>query len=137
MTTWPNCPTLRQQWQALAFDHAKYLGDVGLSVPAGEVDRTPLEMIWSRPTAEVNGIWGGYTGAGFKTVLPAEAHAKVSFRLVSAGPGQDPHRLPRWAEAQMPADCEIDLARRHRRLPRQRDGNRRSGLRIRPSGADR
>jgi acetylornithine deacetylase/succinyl-diaminopimelate desuccinylase-like protein len=100
--------TLRQQWQALAFDHAKYLGDVGLSVPAGEVDRTPLEMIWSRPTAEVNGIWGGYTGAGFKTVLPSEAHAKVSFRLVSK---QDPAKIltafRAWAEAQIPPDCEI------------------------------
>ena len=68
--------TLRAQWQNLSFDHARYLGDVGLSVPSGEADRTPLEMIWSRPTAEVNGMWGGYTGAGFKTVLPAEAHAK-------------------------------------------------------------
>jgi acetylornithine deacetylase/succinyl-diaminopimelate desuccinylase-like protein len=100
--------SLRQQWQALAFDHARYLGDVGLSVPSGEVDRTPLEMIWSRPTAEVNGIWGGYTGAGFKTVLPAEAHAKVSFRLVS---NQKPeaviHAFRAWAEAQLPADCRI------------------------------
>jgi acetylornithine deacetylase/succinyl-diaminopimelate desuccinylase-like protein len=100
--------TLRQQWQALAFDHAGYLGDVGLSVPAGEQDRTPLEKIWSRPTAEVNGMWGGYTGAGFKTVLPSEAHAKVSFRLVSR---QDPEKISAsfksWAEAQMPADCEI------------------------------
>ena len=99
---------LRAQWQALAFDHGKYLGDVGLSLPAGEVDRTPLEMIWSRPTAEVNGIWGGYTGAGFKTVLPGEAHAKVSFRLVSR---QDPEKIlksfRKWAEAQIPADCEI------------------------------
>ncbi len=100
--------SLRQQWQALTFDHAKYLGDVGLSVPSGEQDRTPLEMIWSRPTAEVNGIWGGYTGAGFKTVLPSEAHAKVSFRLVSE---QDPQKIipafRAWAEAQLPADCEI------------------------------
>jgi len=99
---------LRQQWQSLAFDHASYLGDVGLSHPAGEQDRTPLEMIWSRPTAEVNGMWGGYTGAGFKTVLPAEAHAKVSFRLVS---DQDPVKIltsfRQWAEAQMPPDCEI------------------------------
>ncbi|MFN3577412.1 MAG: dipeptidase [Tabrizicola sp.] len=99
---------LRQQWQALRFDHAAYLGDVGLSVPAGEQDRTPLERIWSRPTAEVNGMWGGYTGAGFKTVLPAEAHAKVSFRLVSR---QDPEKIiaafKRWAEAQMPDDCAI------------------------------
>jgi acetylornithine deacetylase/succinyl-diaminopimelate desuccinylase-like protein len=100
--------TLRQQWQALAFDHARYLGDVGLSVPAGEQDRTPLERIWSRPTAEVNGLWGGYTGAGFKTVLPSEAHAKVSFRLVSR---QDPETIiaafRTWAEAQMPPDCKI------------------------------
>ncbi len=101
--------TLRQQWQGLAFDHAKYLGDVGLSVPAGEQDRTPLEMLWSRPTAEVNGVWGGYNGAGFKTVLPAEAHAKVSFRLVSQ---QDPDKIvaafQAWAEAQLPADCRIE-----------------------------
>ncbi len=99
---------LRAQWQALAFDHAKYLGDVGLSLPAGETDRTPLEMIWSRPTAEVNGVWGGYTGAGFKTVLPSEAHAKVSFRLVSR---QDPEKVlksfRKWAETRIPADCEI------------------------------
>ena len=101
--------TLRQQWQALAFDHASYLGDVGLSVPAGEADRTPLEMIWSRPTAEVNGLWGGYNGAGFKTVLPAEAHAKVSFRLVSQ---QDPVKVltafRAWAESQLPQDCRIE-----------------------------
>ncbi|MDM7931134.1 M20/M25/M40 family metallo-hydrolase [Tabrizicola sp.] len=100
--------SLRQQWQSLAFDHAKYLGDVGLSHPAGEQDRTPLEMIWSRPTAEVNGMWGGYNGVGFKTVLPAEAHAKVSFRLVSQ---QDPAKVltafRAWAEAQIPPDCEI------------------------------
>ena len=100
--------TVRAQWQALAFDHAAFLGGVGLSTPAGEADRTPLEMIWSRPTAEINGIWGGYTGAGFKTVLPAEAHAKVSFRLV---PGQDPAKiLPAfrsWIEAQLPPDCTL------------------------------
>jgi len=101
--------TLRSQWQSLAFDHAAYLGDVGLAVPAGEQDRTPLEMLWSRPTAEVNGLWGGYNGAGFKTVLPAEAHAKVSFRLVSR---QDPAKVltafRAWAEAQLPADCRIE-----------------------------
>ncbi len=80
----------RSMWQNLAFDHAEYLDDVGLSVPAGERDRTPLEMIWSRPTCEVNGIWGGYIGDGFKTVLPAEAHAKISFRLVGQ---QDPDKI--------------------------------------------
>jgi acetylornithine deacetylase/succinyl-diaminopimelate desuccinylase-like protein len=100
---------IRQQWQSLAFDHASFLGEVGLSVPAGEQDRTPLEMLWSRPTAEINGIWGGYTGDGFKTVLPAEAHAKVSFRLVGE---QDPDALRKnfraWFEAQLPADCTVD-----------------------------
>ncbi|QUS35087.1 M20/M25/M40 family metallo-hydrolase [Falsirhodobacter algicola] len=101
---------IRQQWQSLPFDHAGFLGDVDLSVPAGEVDRTPLEQIWSRPTAEINGIWGGYTGAGFKTVLPAEAHAKISFRLVSK---MDPDKInaafQSWFEAQLPADCTVEF----------------------------
>ena len=81
---------IRSQWQGLNFDHAKYLGDVGLLAPAGEDERTPLEMIWSRPTCDVNGIWGGYTGDGFKTVLPSEASAKLSFRLVGT---QDPDAI--------------------------------------------
>lgn len=101
---------IRQQWQSLAFDHAAFLGDVGLSVPAGEQDRTPLEMIWSRPTAEINGIWGGYTGDGFKTVLPSEAHAKVSFRLVG---DQDPltirTQFRAWVQSQLPADCTAEF----------------------------
>jgi acetylornithine deacetylase/succinyl-diaminopimelate desuccinylase-like protein len=100
---------IRAQWQNLAFDHAKFLGDVGLSVPAGEHDRTPLEMLWSRPTAEINGIWGGYTGDGFKTVLPAEAHAKVSFRLVGE---QDPFAIREnfraWVASQLPPDCTVE-----------------------------
>ncbi|WP_444461779.1 M20/M25/M40 family metallo-hydrolase [Rhodobacter capsulatus] len=100
---------VRAQWQGLGFDHAAFLGGVGLSQPAGEVDRTPLEQIWSRPTAEINGIWGGYTGAGFKTVLPAEASAKVSFRLVSH---QDPEKIlaafKSWIEAQLPPDVTLD-----------------------------
>ncbi|WP_444668495.1 dipeptidase [Cereibacter changlensis] len=101
---------IRAQWQNLAFDHARFLGDVGLSAPAGEQDRTPLEMIWSRPTCEVNGIWGGYTGDGFKTVLPSEAHAKISFRLVGQ---QDPNAIREafraYVEAQLPADCEVEF----------------------------
>ncbi|MCZ4351401.1 M20/M25/M40 family metallo-hydrolase [Roseovarius aestuarii] len=103
-------PQMRAQWDGLGFDHASFLGDVGLSVPAGEADRMPLEMIWSRPTAEVNGIWGGYTGAGFKTVLPAKASAKVSFRLVE---GQIPDRVRdafrAHAVARLPADCKISF----------------------------
>ncbi|WP_371169773.1 M20/M25/M40 family metallo-hydrolase [Aliiroseovarius sp. 2305UL8-7] len=83
---------MRAQWQGLGFDHATFLGDVGLKHPAGEQDRMPIEMIWSRPTCDVNGIWGGYTGDGFKTVLPSQASAKISFRLVSK---QDPEAVRR------------------------------------------
>ena len=81
---------IRSQWQSLAFDHETFLGDVGLKAPAGEVDRTPIEQVWSRPTCDVNGIWGGYTGDGFKTVLPSQASAKLSFRLVGQ---QDPNKI--------------------------------------------
>jgi len=102
---------VRAQWQALAFDHARFLGEVGLSVPAGEQDRTPLEMLWSRPTCEFNGISGGYAGAGFKTVLPAEARAKVSFRLVSR---QNPDKIRKafrdYVTARLPADCTAEFA---------------------------
>jgi len=100
--------TLREQWAGLGFDASAFLGDVGLKHPSGEAGLTPLEMLWSRPTAEINGIWGGYTGAGFKTVLPSQASAKVSFRLVAA---QDPLKLREsfrtWVEAQLPEDCTV------------------------------
>jgi acetylornithine deacetylase/succinyl-diaminopimelate desuccinylase-like protein len=102
--------TIRAQWQSLSFDHAKFLGDVGLSVPSGEQDRTPLEMVWSRPTAEVNGIWGGYTGDGFKTVLPAQAHAKISFRLVGdQDPGAIRANFRDWVQGQLPPDCRVEF----------------------------
>lgn len=101
---------LRAQWQGLAFDHAKFLGDVGLNTPAGEHDRTPLEMIWSRPTCEVNGIEGGYTGDGFKTVLPSKANAKISFRLVGT---QDPFEIRKnfrkMVQDMLPPDCTVEF----------------------------
>ncbi|WP_419758235.1 dipeptidase [Acidisoma sp.] len=78
---------LAAQWNALGFDERAMLRAVGLSAPSGEVGRSALERLWARPTADLNGIWGGYTGAGSKTVIPSEAHAKLSCRLV---PGQDP-----------------------------------------------
>ncbi len=77
----------RAQWDQLGFDEAAFLGGIGLSVPSGERGYSVLERLWARPTADINGIWGGYTGQGAKTVIAAEASAKITFRLV---PGQDP-----------------------------------------------
>jgi len=100
-----------KQWEALGFDEAAFLGDVGLSVPAGESGRSVLEMIWSRPTCEINGITGGYTGRGFKTVLPSQAHAKISFRLVG---DQDPNEIRKsfrqMVRDMLPADCEVTFS---------------------------
>ncbi|PUB19113.1 M20/M25/M40 family metallo-hydrolase [Yoonia sediminilitoris] len=99
---------LAAAWDDLKFDHKAFLGEVGLSEPAGEKGRRPLEMIWSRPTCEVNGMWAGYTGDGFKTVLPSQAHAKISFRLVGT---QDPlairENFRKMVQDMMPADCAV------------------------------
>ena len=77
-------------WQAIGLTTEDFLAPVGLKSRAGERGRSVLEQIWTRPTCEINGITGGYTGDGFKTVLPAMATAKLSFRLVT---GQDPVRI--------------------------------------------
>ncbi|MCK8784296.1 M20/M25/M40 family metallo-hydrolase [Roseomonas sp. NAR14] len=108
----PELPeALRRQWDSLNFDAAAFLGAVGLFVPAGEKGRSVLEMVWSRPTCEVNGMGGGYQGAGFKTVIPATASAKVSFRLVF---DQDPHAIRaafrEFVSSRLPADCRATFA---------------------------
>lgn len=101
---------LRAQWDGLGFDADAFLGSVGLNLPAGETGRSALEMIWARPTCEINGMISGYTGAGFKTVLPARASAKVSFRLVG---GQDPHKIREafrdYVASKIPADCRVEF----------------------------
>jgi len=107
----PELPdAIAAQWDALGFDAEEFLGAVGLSRPAGESNRSALEMIWSRPTCEVNGISGGYTGDGFKTVLPSKATAKISFRLVGT---QDPHAIRKsfrkMVEAMLPPDCTVEF----------------------------
>ena len=68
----------------LPFDEKAWLAEAGNSgAVAGEAGYGTLERVWTRPTAEVNGMWGGHTGAGGKTIVPAQAHAKLSFRLVA------------------------------------------------------
>ena len=99
------------QWRTLGFDAAAYLGAVGLTTPAGEEGVSVIEQLWSRPTAEINGIFGGYTGPGTKTVIPAHATAKLSFRLV---PKQEPAHildgLHRFIAERLPKDCIVTYA---------------------------
>ncbi len=101
---------LAAQWETLGFDPSSFLGSVGLSTPAGEAGVPALHQIWARPTCEFNGIAGGYAGDGFKTVLPAEARAKVSCRLVW---DQDPHAiraaLRDRVREMLPPDCEVEF----------------------------
>jgi acetylornithine deacetylase/succinyl-diaminopimelate desuccinylase-like protein len=99
-----------KSWETLGETAESFLGQVGLSVPSGEKGRSVLELVWARPTAEFNGITGGYTGKGFKTVIAAQASAKVSFRLVHK---QDPAKIRaafrKFVEERIPADCSVEF----------------------------
>ncbi len=99
---------LKDQWNELNFDEKKFLGNVGLSVPSGEKNFTALERLWSRPTCEVNGIWGGYIEPGVKTVLPSKASAKLTFRLVG---NQKPNKIlegfKNHVKKYLPLDCKV------------------------------
>jgi acetylornithine deacetylase/succinyl-diaminopimelate desuccinylase-like protein len=84
-------PAERASWESLPFDEAEYLRDeVGSRELTGEPGYSVFERTWARPTLEVHGVMGGFTGAGAKTVIPASAAAKVSLRLV---PNQDPEKV--------------------------------------------
>jgi len=90
-TTWSRRPRERESWKQLPFDEGEFLRkEVGASELTGEAGYSVLERVWARPTMEVHGIAGGFTGAGSKTVIPSKAVAKVSFRLV---PRQDPEKI--------------------------------------------
>lgn len=101
---------IKASWETLERDSRSFLGEVGLSEPSGEKGRSILELTWARPTAEVNGIWGGYTGEGFKTVIAAQASAKISFRLVGQ---QDPSKIREafraFVRSKIPADCAVEF----------------------------
>jgi len=68
----------------------KYAKTLGVKELFGEKGYSTLERVWARPTFEINGMWSGFTGEGAKTVLPSQAHAKISMRLV---PDQDPKKI--------------------------------------------
>jgi acetylornithine deacetylase/succinyl-diaminopimelate desuccinylase-like protein len=98
------------QWGTLGFDERVFLGKIGLDTPSGERGYSALERLWARPTADINGIWGGYTGAGGKTVIAAQASAKVSFRLV---PEQDPdevfEQFKRFVAERLPRGAQVEF----------------------------
>ncbi len=102
----------RELLAALPFDERRWLADAQSTATYGEAGFTTLERIWARPTAEVNGIWGGYTGPGGKTIVPAHAHAKLSFRLAAAmDPADVAGQFEQWladrrADGTLPAGIE-------------------------------
>jgi acetylornithine deacetylase/succinyl-diaminopimelate desuccinylase-like protein len=103
-------PEIKKQWQALGFSESKFLGEIGLRQPAGEKGRHVLEQLWSRPTCDVNGIIGGYTGTGSKTVIPAQASAKFSFRLVGQqNPEAVRNAFRELVRKQLPSDCQAEF----------------------------
>lgn len=106
----------RANWAKLKFSQRDALKKIGLPPAAdiGEVGYTAMEREWGRPTAEINGMWGGYIGAGAKTVIPAKASAKVSFRLVA---DQDPKKITKlffsWLKDRTPPGCRWELVDHH------------------------
>jgi acetylornithine deacetylase/succinyl-diaminopimelate desuccinylase-like protein len=104
-------PEDRAAIAALPFDEGAYLAQVGAPATFGEPGYTTLERQWTRPTIEINGMWGGYAGPGQKTVIPSQAHAKITCRLV---PDQDPDDVialvTRHLEAHVPPGTRISIS---------------------------
>ena len=103
-------PEVKAQWDRLGLTAESFLGPVGLAQPAGESRYSLIEQISSRPTCDVNGIWGGYIGEGSKTVIPSQAHAKFSFRLVGK---QDPLKIQAafrdFVRSELPKDARAEF----------------------------
>ncbi|MCX5171363.1 dipeptidase [Streptomyces antibioticus] len=101
----------RELFAELPFDEERWLRTARSHAAYGEAGHTTLERVWARPTAEVNGIGGGYQGPGSKTIIPATAFVKLSFRLVA---GQDPDQVEKavraWAADQVPAGIRYEIA---------------------------
>jgi len=104
----------REGFAGLPHDDQSYMDELEVNGLQGEAGFSTLERLWIRPTLEVNGLWGGFQGEGAKTVLPAEAGAKLSMRLV---PDQDPDEvadaLEKHLESLAPAGVELEFIRHH------------------------
>ena len=101
---------VKAEWAKLDLTPENFLGPIGLANPIGEKDRSLVEMISSRPTFEVNGMWGGYLGEGSKTVIPSIATAKISCRLVAdQDPVQVRDAVRAYVRARLPADCKVEF----------------------------
>ncbi|MEQ8292378.1 MAG: dipeptidase [Roseovarius sp.] len=99
---------LLRQWENCGFDEKTYLSSVGYSQPHGEQGYSTLVQQWARPTLEINGLWGGYQGAGSKTVIPAEAHCKLTCRLVGdMDPDHVRRALRKHVEDRLPVDATV------------------------------
>ena len=102
--------TDRELIAKLPFDEKVWLGNARSTAAVGEAGFSTLERVWARPTAEINGIWGGHTGHGSKTIVPSEAHAKLSFRLVA---GQEPTEVRKafelWLDERIPAGITAEV----------------------------
>jgi len=92
----------RAEFACLPFDERQYMQQINVAALGGEAGYATLERRWARPTFDVNGLWGGYQGEGAKTVLPAAAGAKFSFRLV---PHQDPEKVTAQLRARLEELC--------------------------------
>ena len=107
-------PEEKAQWKRLPFNDKRYAKELGAPKLFGETGYTTLERVWARPTFEVNGLLGGFTGEGAKTVIPAVAMAKVSMRLV---PNQEPDKIAELFEAYVkkiaPRTVEVKVTRMH------------------------
>ncbi|WP_246063271.1 M20/M25/M40 family metallo-hydrolase [Blastococcus colisei] len=101
----------RELMSRVPFDEQAWLaGPAASRATYGEAGFSTLERTGARPTAEVNGMWGGYTGPGHKTIIPAEAHAKVTFRLVADQRPEDVGpQLKAWVEANVPTGIEAEV----------------------------